>query len=278
MQQVAFLDRAGRGGGEQPGRGDFSRLTAVAEADLAPLNGRPDSALRNIVRGFDAVMVDKGEQALYVKEEESCQCTYSGVLAVEVSPAQRKELFLDRHRLANKLVPVDRAAAIVVPKSKQPGMKSQSVPCEAVRVGSLAQLLDAQEVSLQVRPAELSDSLVVLDVGAEAVTAQDAGKHRPQNLLKDLRATAFRDYEEGEGSRHQHPKPAFLPVLAPARLVPVEDRFMRKPLFEFFTRGLQGLAGFLDVPLRAAESDRSAQSAFEQLFDFSPGMRQNTVK
>ena len=46
---------------------------------------------------------------------------------------------------------------------------------------------------------------------------------------------------------------------------------MPKLLLKFLTGGLQGLAGFLDVFLGAAESDRNTQGAFKQLLDLAPG-------
>jgi len=270
MQKVALLDRARRSSTQKPGGGNFARVAAIAEADLAPLNSGPDSALRDIVRGFDTRMVNEGEKPLGVGEKEDCQRAHCGVLAVEVPLAQRKELFLDRHRLGDELAPVDRASAVAMPEPEQPGMEGQRVPGEMVRVGGFAQLPDTEDVPLQMGPTELSDPLVVLDIGAEAVAAQDAGEGRPQELLKDLGAAAAGDYEQGEGSGDQNPEPAFLPVLAPARFVTVEDRFVPKLLLDFLTRGLQGLAGFLDVLLGAAESDQNAQGTFQQLLDLPP--------
>ena len=40
---------------------------------MSPLNGRSQGALRNIVRGLDAVLVDEREEVLMLDEERPCQ-------------------------------------------------------------------------------------------------------------------------------------------------------------------------------------------------------------
>src|SRR5260370_21750 len=82
-----------------------------------------------------------------------------------------------------------QSAAKLVPQAEQTGMYRQRIPAESLGGRLLGEIQNAQEVSFQVGPAELRLALVIFQVAAEAVTAQDPLKPRSQQLDQQLRSS-----------------------------------------------------------------------------------------
>ena len=59
-------------------------------------------------------------------------------------------------------------------------MLRQRVPTEAFYGAAFRQLQDPQEIPLQMRPTELGFALVIFQIGAESIVAQDSLEHGPQ--------------------------------------------------------------------------------------------------
>ena len=158
-----------------------------------------------------------------------------------------------------------------MPEPKKPGMQCQGVTGKAIGHRGSGELLNSEQVSFQVGPAELGNALVVLDIGAEAIGAQDAQKLRPQHLTQHFGTAALGDRKDYEATCHENPEPAFRAITTPASFIPVEDGFVGKLLLEFLMGGLQGRAGLFDRFLGASETDAGAKDGFQQFFHLPSG-------
>src|SRR5277367_742418 len=104
-------------------------------------------------------------------------------------------------------------------------MQGQSVATEAFRVGGLADFLDAQDIALEVSPAELTLTLVILQVTGTAVAAKDSGEDFAQQVNQHFGPAREGYLIEDEVRRHQSPEPALVSIGSIAGLVAVDHRF-----------------------------------------------------
>lgn len=271
FENVAMLHYAGSSRSEQARGCNLAVLAPVAEGGFSPLHGIADGALGNVVGRFDPWIPYEGKQALGVIEKEPCQCTDLSVGAVQVAFRQREELLLQGDRFLDQLIAIEVTAAKSMPEPKKPGMQRQGVTGKAIGHRGSGELLYPEEVSFQVGPAELCNALVVLDVGAEAIGAEDAQELRSQQLTQHFGTAALGDREEYEETCDENPEPAFRAVTAPPSFIAVEDGFVSKLLLEFLMGGLQRRAGLFDCFLGAPETDGGAKHGFQQFFHLPAG-------
>lgn len=66
LQHVALLAHTGAHHRQELSRGDLARRAATAERRLAPLHGRTQLSLGNIVRRLDSLVFDEGQQPFRV--------------------------------------------------------------------------------------------------------------------------------------------------------------------------------------------------------------------
>jgi len=72
-------------------------------------------------------------------------------------------------------------------------MQRQSVSKEPFCSSVLGEIQNAEDVPFQMHPAELRPALVILQVAAEPVAAQDSLKHRSQHPNQQFRSARSRD-------------------------------------------------------------------------------------
>jgi hypothetical protein len=92
--------------------------------------------------------------------------------------------FLDRDRSQPQLTSIDLAPAELAPQPEQSGMLRQRVTTEAFYGAAFGEFQDPQQIPLEMRPTELGFALVIFQIGAESITAQDSLKHGPSRSTK----------------------------------------------------------------------------------------------
>ena len=222
-------------------------------------------------------MMPKDKELLMMREQGDRQVPDVAARAVQMPLAQGKELSLQREPLADQLRARERAAARgrvtaePIPQAKQARMQRQRVTTEARGLGRFGELLCAQHVTFEVRPAELQRALMIGLIRFPAVTAQHAGKDVAKQGHQHVGGTRRGDAIHDELRRHHGPEPAFLAIGPMAGLIAVEDRLVAQRLFEFVTRPVHRGARLFPRGLRTAQTDRDMQRVFQQRPHEPPG-------
>lgn len=82
-------------------------------------------------------------------------------------------------------------------------MQSQRVAAETFRIRRLADFQYAQDIALEVRPAELASTLVVLQITGATVAAKNAREYFTEQLHQHFGAAREGDLVKDEIGRHQ---------------------------------------------------------------------------
>src|ERR1700683_4719951 len=128
-------------------------------------------------------MLDESEQPAAVLEQGGGHVAHFFVVTVQVLLGERQPALLQRNRAEDQLVAIDQAALILAPETEQASIQGQRVTAKSLRVGGLGEVLNAENVALQMRPAQLRQPLVIFEIGAEAVAAPDAREPRPPQMV-----------------------------------------------------------------------------------------------
>ena len=210
------------------------------------------------------------EKLLVVREQRSRQVAHVLVRAVHMPFGEGKELSLQREDLVDQLRTRERPAAgrriaaKAVPQAKQSGMEGQRVATESLGVGRLDELERAQDVALEVRPAELQLAAMIRLVGSPAIATQHPREDIPEQRDEDVRRAGRSNPVHDKHRGHHGPEPPFLAIGPMARLIPVEHRLLAQGLLEFVTRRGDRVARFFPGRLRAAQTDRHVQGVCQQ--------------
>src|ERR1700733_1632487 len=149
-------------------------------------------------------------------------------------------------------------------------MQGQSITAKSFRIGGLADFLYTQDITFEMRPAELALALVVFQVTGTAVAAEDSGEYFTQQLNQHFGSARERDFVKDEVRRHQSPEPAFFSAGPVSGFIAVDDRLVGQLLFQFRTGLGHCLAGFLPTVLNAAQTEWYCQNLFQQLPHHAP--------
>src|SRR5258708_19612660 len=97
-------------------------------------------------------------------------------------------------------------------------MLRQRVAAESLHLAALSEFHHSQQIPFQVRPAELGFALVIFQIGAEAVAAQDAPEHGSQQTDQH-RATAGCPHRvDYVTASHNAPQATLAALVPPPRL------------------------------------------------------------
>ena len=84
-----------------------------------------------------------------MKEQGPGHVAHFGVVAVEVTIRQLEELLLQRDGLSHQLRAVCVVAAKAMPEPKQSCVERQRVAAKPIRLGSLSEVQDAEQIAFQ---------------------------------------------------------------------------------------------------------------------------------
>ena len=111
-----------------------------------------------------------------------------------------------------------------VPQPEKARMQCQRVPAEPFGVGALRYLLRSQDITFEVRPAELGRTLVILRIARTPVAAQDPCENFAEQLHQYVGSARCRYVIEQEGGGHQSPQPALFSIGSITCLIAVDNR------------------------------------------------------
>ena len=107
--------------------------------------------------------------------------------------AQREEPFLDRQDLRRSVAArvsgaprASRIAAEAMPQPKQAAIERERLAAEPFRRGRRGQIERTEQVPGDVRPTELALTDDILQIGGQAVAAENAGERRAQDGLQHV--------------------------------------------------------------------------------------------
>ena len=247
----------------------FPIIAAGTKHDLSPLHGSPERALGGVIRRLDPVLMHEGEEVLILHEERRRQIPDVVIRRVEMPLAERKEPLFDRQDFRDQFVTGERRAAgggIVakpMPETKQPAVERECFATETLGRRRVRQVQRAEQVPREMRLTELPLAGRVREIAGQAIAAEHAGEARAQQRLQYVRPARRGNSIEDERARDERPEPPFLAVGAVACFIRIDDRFVRQRRFEFRIRGGDGRTGFFPRGLRAAQTHRNLQSAFQ---------------
>jgi len=135
-------------------------------------------------------------------------------------------------------------------------------------------MLDSLNPSDDVRPAELSDTVVKLLVRGVHVRTQNPLVLIAEDFLEHLRTPRGSYMEQRNHRSDKYPKPAALALRFPSGLIDVEDRLFRESLLRFFMSGRQGFGDFLMKLADRAQADLNTEN---RLGDFLTTSASHTV-
>ena len=192
-----------------------------------------------------------------VHEERVRQIADVGIGRVEMPLAEAKSRFSIGRTFAVSSARVagnparPEIAAEAMPQPKEPAIEREGLPAEPLRRRRRRGIERTQQVAGHVRPAELSLADDILQIGGQAITAQDARERIAQDDLQHVGPARRRNAVQHEGPGHERPQPPFVAVRPVSRLIGVDDGLVWQGRFEFgIGRGDRG-AGFLPRVLGA---------------------------
>src|SRR4051794_7564402 len=118
--------------------------------------------------------------------ERSGQIAHVLVAAVEMIKRQSEERLLQWNGFQNQLFSCDRAVARAgsgakpMPETEQTRVQGEKVAAESLRLRRFRNLQYAENVALEMCPAELACSRMVFQIRGTAVAAKDSCERGPQ--------------------------------------------------------------------------------------------------
>jgi hypothetical protein len=135
-------------------------------------------------------------------------------------------------------------------------------------------VLDSLNPSDDVRPAELSDTIVKLLVRGVHIRTENPLVLIAEDFFEDFRAPRSGYMEERNHRSDKYPKPAALALRLPSGLIDVEDRLSPERLLRSFMSGRQGFGDFLMKLADRAQADLNTEN---RLGDFLTTSASHTV-
>lgn len=168
-ERALCLEQARPGDGKEPGGEEFTIVRLIAEADLPPLHGRTDASLCKVVGRFDSITIQKREEAVPVFEQSSRHPGHIRIFRQLVHLEAITHACPERNGFQDKGLPVQMLTPERIEKSEHPADFREHPSGEFHCVRTPARMADSFDLSDDMRPTDLPQSLVVAAVGREAV-------------------------------------------------------------------------------------------------------------
>ena len=169
VKRALSLEETRPGDGKESRGEEFAFGGLIAEADLPPLNGGANSSFGCVVGGFHAIMLQKREQAIPVLEQSSCRPGHIGVAGQLVHLEAIANACSERNGFQDKGLPVQEFTPEGIEQSEHPTDLRKHPSGIFHRVRTPAGMADSFDLSDDMSPTHLTQSLVVAPVGREAV-------------------------------------------------------------------------------------------------------------
>jgi hypothetical protein len=169
VERVLSLEETSPGDGKEPGGEEFAIVGLIPEADLSPLNRGANPAFGCIVGRLDSVMLQKREQAIPVLEQAASHPSHIRVRGEFVRLEAVAHAGTERNGFQDKGLPIQMLTPECMEQSEHPADLREHPAGEFHSVRTAARMADSFDLSDDVSPTDLPQSLVVASVGREAV-------------------------------------------------------------------------------------------------------------
>ena len=168
-ERALSLEEARPGDGKEPGGEEFAIGGLIPEADLSPLNRGANPSFGCIVGRLDPVVLQKGEQAIPVLEQAASHPGHIRVRGEFVRLEAVAHTGTERNGFQDKGLPVQMLTPKRIEQTEHPADLREHPSREFHRVRTPARMADSFDVSDDMSPTDLPQSLVVASVGREAI-------------------------------------------------------------------------------------------------------------
>ena len=162
VERIFPVELAGSGHGENPLGEAFPVFGLVAKAEFSPLDCRPESLFGRVVGGFDSLMAEEGKQMRPVAKRSFGSGSYFPVRAAPVFEAVAFHPSPWQSRGVQELPAGDVAFAESMPATQYVPDFLEHVFGKHIGIRAASTFLEALELSDQMRPAKLPQSVLVV--------------------------------------------------------------------------------------------------------------------
>lgn len=256
----------GSGHGKNPLGETLPGVGLVPEAELSPLDGRPDCLFGSIVRGLYSLMSEESEKMIPVIEQSLGPSAYLSIRAGKVLLAVPFHPSPHQSGGIQELLASDVTLSESMPATEDSPHFIEHVLGEYVGIRAGATILECFELSDDVSPAKLPDSfLLVRTVGRMVIGGDHPLENIAQNGSEDLGTPACSYGEIHSQGRNEHPEIAAVPFALPSGLVNIEVIGFGKGLPHLLRHGLQLGTDPLYAIAHASEAQVQAKEGVQDL-------------
>lgn len=256
------MEDAGSLCGQQTRSEEFPFFGLVSKTDLSPLDSGSFTSLCGVVGWLESVVFEEREQTVPVLEQALAGFGHIVISTLSVLLETPVHSGPDGNRLQNEGLPVQISALESMPECEHSAGLGEHPLGESDGVRASAGVLDSLDPSDDVRPAELSDTVVKLLVRGEHVRTENSLVLIAEDFFEDFRAPRGSYMEKRNHRSDECPKPTALSLRFPSGLVDVEDRLLRQT-FPCVCIGVsQGLGDFLMELADGSQTDVNTENGF----------------
>jgi hypothetical protein len=169
VERALSLEQARPGYRKEASGEEFTIVRLITETDLPPLHSRAKASLRNVVGGFDSIIIQKREEAVPVIEQSSRHPGHVRISGQLVHLEAIAHACSERNGFQDKGLPIQTVAPEDIEQSEHPAHLREHPSGKFHCVRTSARMADSFDLSDDVSPTDLPESLVVATVGTEAV-------------------------------------------------------------------------------------------------------------
>ena len=168
-ERALCLEHTRPGYRKEPSGEEFTIVRLIAEADLPPLYSRTDTLFCNVVGGLDSIMIQKREETVPVIEQSSRHPGYIRISGHLVHLEAIAHTCSERKGFQDKGLPIQTLAPERIEQSERPAHLQEHPSGVFHCIRTPARMADSFDLSDDMSPTDLSQSLVVAAVNREAV-------------------------------------------------------------------------------------------------------------
>ena len=270
MEWVLAPELASSGYCEDPLCEALSIAGLVAKAELSPLDGGPDIALRDVVCGLDSFVKEESEEMVPVVQQSFGSSAY---VCIRAGKIPLTGAFHPRpHQLGcvEELLTRNVATSEGIPATEDAADFLEHVFRKNVGVRAGATIFERLQLSDDVSPAELADSvLVVRTVGRVIIGGDHTREDIAQDGFEDLGSPACSYGKVHSQWSYEHPEITSISFALPSSLVNIEVVGPGKGLSYLFGSRFQLGADSFDTIAYASKTQVQTKKSIQDLDDAS---------
>jgi hypothetical protein len=159
------------------------------------LHRRADCPFRCIIGGPNTLYKEKNEEVVPVFEKTSGLCTDESVFAILVMTTATLHPGANEMRRIEELLATESDPHKGMPTSEDSSRLTEHLAGEGIGVGTAAGVLDSLELSDEVSPTELTNSVMIFTISRIVVGDENSPENASENSRKHCCSTGGGDME-----------------------------------------------------------------------------------